>query len=66
MAYEARVEFDRTLHLKNEGITVHVEKDGKKMGRLKIGKAGVQWLPEGASKRGPNLYWDDFVRKLEA
>ena len=65
MAYEARAEFEKAVSLSHAGITVHVKRDGGKIGRLQISKGGVRWLRSPKSKRGPNVSWEKLVTILE-
>lgn len=62
--YETQAEFDKALSFKS-GLTVHVSRNGRRIGRLQISKGGVRWLGSHKSKRGPDLAWHRLVDILK-
>ena len=64
MAYGTRMELGKKVVLLHAGITIHVKKNGTKLGRLEVSKGGIRWLDAGKSKKGPNLTWDQLVDRL--
>jgi hypothetical protein len=60
---------DSKAELGNEGITLHIaDNGGKKVGRLRIGRATVEWMPGRTSKNGRTIplerLIDDVLSKL--
>ncbi len=62
---------DSQAELGNDGITLHIhDNDGKKVGRLRVGRATVEWLPGKTSKNGRTIALErlisDVLNKLPA
>jgi hypothetical protein len=65
MAYETEAKLGKAVSLLNAGITIHVRKDGRKIGPLQISQGGVKWPASPKSKRGPDMTWEQLVKALE-
>lgn len=60
-----KLEIDEPLPLRNEGIILHIKDGASKVGRLRIGKALVEWLPTGKWKgNGHKFRLRDFCEYL--
>ena len=57
---------DLELSKVGSGINLHIYHGSRKLGRLKLGKGGVQWYPRGAVRPRPYLNWKEFASKLES
>jgi len=55
MAYLTKLESWKKVELQNAGITIHVHRNGVKLGRLEVSKGGVRWLDKQKKTKGPNL-----------
>jgi hypothetical protein len=49
----------------NVDIICHPRSDGKKLGRLKLSKGGVDWVPAGNSVNKRTLTWEKFADLLQ-
>ncbi len=47
------------LHVKKGGIDLHVTKDGKTIGTLKVSNGAIEWCPRN-KKQGIKLNWTKF------
>lgn len=67
MGYTVRSEAkDLELSRVGSGINLHVYYGRRKLGRLKIGKGGIQWYPRGSARPRPSLNWKEFASKIES
>lgn len=57
---------DLELSRVGSGVNLHIYSGRRKLGRLKVGKGGVQWYPRGAVRPKPALNWKEFAKKLES
>lgn len=63
MSYEATIRVpDRPVG--NKDIVFKVRKDGEVLGRLKVSKGALVWLP-GSKSKGYRLSWDQLARLAE-
>ena len=53
---------DSKAELGNKGIILHIEdNNGKKVGRLRVGRAKVEWLRGRTSKKGKSIRLDSLI-----
>lgn len=55
---------DLELSRIGSGINLRVYRGSRKLGRLKIGKGGIQWYPRGAARPRSTLNWKEFDSKM--
>ena len=48
-----------------KGAEMEIREDGKLLGNLEIGNAGIEWLPARHSKNMYRISWKDFAVLLE-
>ena len=65
MAYTTKMELGKKVELLNAGIIIHVKQNGSAFGKLEVSKGGIRWLKSPKYKRGANLGWTEFDRKLK-
>ena len=56
---------DSTAELGNQGIVLHVADGAKKVGRLRIGRATVEWFPGKTSKNSKRVRLVKLLEYLE-
>ncbi|MBA3552424.1 MAG: hypothetical protein H0W27_06100 [Actinobacteria bacterium] len=61
---------DGWAQLKNKGITIYIrDQQDKPVGRLRIGRATIEWAPRSLKMGGPNTHsrgWASLIELLES
>ncbi len=61
------LKIDEPLPLRNDGVILHVSDKNGRVGRLRIGKATVEWMPVGKWKdHGHKFSMREFCEYLTA
>jgi hypothetical protein len=56
---------DSTAELGTKGVVLHIaDNGGKKVGRLRIGSATVEWFPGKTSKNGKTIRLDRLISEV--
>lgn len=64
--HELRMQVVHPIPISNTDVEVVVSTDGKRAGRLKISKGGLDWLPSPNSTNSWSLTWEKFAETVEA
>ena len=62
--HEVQVTLPKGLVVGNTDVEIPVKVDGSPMGRLKVSKGGVDWMPSGNSKTRHVVTWEKLAELL--
>lgn len=63
MAHEVTLDIS-TKFVLHKDVTVHVKKDGRKLGTALISKGNIEWVPAGNSVNKKRLSWTKFAKLM--
>ena len=64
MAHEVTLDISTNFVL-HKDVTVHVKKDGRKLGTALISKGNIEWVPAGNSVNKKRLSWTKFANLMD-
>lgn len=63
--HEVQLKIAHPVSVGNVDVEIPVKRDGKPLGRLKISKGGIDWIPSPKSKSGYRLDWAEFDTAMQ-
>lgn len=63
--HEVELKIAHAVQVGNVDLEIPVKRDGKPLGRLKISRGSVDWIPSPKAKAGYRLNWTDFADLME-
>lgn len=63
--HEVSLEIEHAIQVGNVDVKLPVKVDGRPLGRLKISKGGVDWLPSPNSKTSYTMTWARFAEFMQ-
>jgi hypothetical protein len=58
--HEIALELPQQFFLANKDMVIAVRSDSKLLGRLKISKGSIDWMPAKNSRYSHEMSWEDF------
>jgi hypothetical protein len=64
--HEVELKIEQEIPIGKKDVVIPVKADGKPLGRLRISRGGVDWMPSPNSKKHYAMTWSKFAQAMEA